>query len=153
MNASNDKPPADAALDTNVAVRYLTADDPEQTAQAIQLIGESPPGSLYLDHLVIIEVIWVLRGRYKIPRQEVATAIQSLMEKPSVRISAHSRNAMERYSQTNLDFVDCWLAARACETGQFIASFDRDYRKFKDVIALPPLPLLERLKGRRLRGV
>ena len=53
-------------LDTNVLVRYLTQDDPQQSARANNLIEtqctKNEPGWIAL--IVLCELVWVLRGAY-----------------------------------------------------------------------------------------
>ena len=53
------------AVDTNVVVRYLTGDHPEQFANAKALIdGED----LFVCATVLLETEWVLRSVYGYPR-------------------------------------------------------------------------------------
>lgn len=50
-------------LDTNVVVRYLTHDDPAQTAAAVRMMDSlcsDPPG--YLSLIVIAELVWGLEA-------------------------------------------------------------------------------------------
>ncbi|MEO7147199.1 MAG: PIN domain-containing protein, partial [Terrimesophilobacter sp.] len=54
-------------LDTNVVVRYLVQDEPDQSARAsevIDVLTESEPGFLSL--VTIVELYWVLRRAYKV---------------------------------------------------------------------------------------
>ena len=49
-------------LDTNVLVRYITQDDPNQSVAATRLIEgqctRESPG--YICHIVLCEILWVL---------------------------------------------------------------------------------------------
>jgi predicted nucleic-acid-binding protein len=63
-------------LDTNVIVRYLLADDPQQFTKASKLIKELTPenkGSINL--LVIAEVVWVLHSIYKYHDTRIADSL------------------------------------------------------------------------------
>ena len=53
-------------LDTNVLVRYLTQDDPVQSAQANAFIERelSPAEPGIIGHIVLCEVGWVLSRAY-----------------------------------------------------------------------------------------
>jgi len=65
------------ALDTNVIVRYLTADHPEQFAKASVLIdGED----VYVCTTVLLETEWVLRGGYRFSREEIIAALTALRD-------------------------------------------------------------------------
>jgi predicted nucleic-acid-binding protein len=49
------------AFDTNLLVRALVADHPEQVAVARQLIARD---TVFLSRTVLLETEWVLRSRY-----------------------------------------------------------------------------------------
>jgi predicted nucleic-acid-binding protein len=69
-------------LDTNVLVRFLTADDPDQSEACRRLIeqAEASGGRLHLSTLVIAELVWVLSGsRYTLSRSEVADILDDLL--------------------------------------------------------------------------
>lgn len=61
-------------------VRFLTQDDPGQAAQASALFAsltERAPG--YLCREVMVELVWVLERVYKLPRTDIAAAIDELL--------------------------------------------------------------------------
>ena len=47
--------------------------------------------------------------------------------------------ALERLQKTNVVFADAFLAAGGAEEGIPVASFDRDFEKFKDVTRFEPV--------------
>jgi predicted nucleic-acid-binding protein len=49
------------AFDTNLLVRALVTDNPEQVAVARRLMAED---TVYLSRTVLLETEWVLRSRY-----------------------------------------------------------------------------------------
>ena len=60
------------ALDTNVVVRFLVQDDPEQAALASEVISRlavDAPG--FVSREVMVELIWVLERAYRATRGEV----------------------------------------------------------------------------------
>ena len=67
-------------LDTNVLVRFLTADDPEQAEAALRLveIADSTGERLHISNIVLAELVWVLRGGCycRVWRVRRATAIR-----------------------------------------------------------------------------
>jgi len=70
-------------LDTNVLLRFLTADDPEQSPVSRRLIEEVEAANdrLHLSILVLVELVWVLRGsRYKLSRSEIADLLDGLLD-------------------------------------------------------------------------
>ncbi len=63
-------------LDTNVLVRYLTQDDPIQSKQANKLIEQSLKEGLFINHIVLCELVWVLTRAYKRSKSEVIEIIE-----------------------------------------------------------------------------
>jgi predicted nucleic acid-binding protein len=129
-------------LDTNVLVRFLVQDDPKQSAGAAKLIGEAQSGALelVLDRMVVTELVYVLMGHYKRVRVDVANTILAIVQNPFVRADDESLliDALLRFRDHGVDFVDAWLAAKAAALSFPIASFDRDLDKFKDVTRHEP---------------
>ena len=69
-------------LDTNVLVRYLAQDDVIQARQANQIIErqltEQSPGFISL--VTMVETAWVLNRVYHLSNQEVAAAIERILQ-------------------------------------------------------------------------
>lgn len=124
-------------LDTNVLVRFLVQDDPKQSAGASKLMGDAQSGEteLILDRMVVTELVYVLMGHYKRVRVDVANTILAIVQSPYVRADDESLliDALLRFRDHGVDFVDAWLAAKASALSFPIASFDRDLDRFKDV--------------------
>jgi predicted nucleic-acid-binding protein len=124
-------------LDTNVLIRFLVHDDPIQSPQADALFARADRGEclLILTDVAIAEAVWVLCGAYKIDRSAVADSLGTLISKAGIRSPNRDciLDALIRFKSTSCDFLDCYLAAMAVESGNGVASFDRDMRKFKDV--------------------
>jgi predicted nucleic-acid-binding protein len=67
-------------LDTNVLVRYLTQDDPVQASRATRIIDNAGPAELFLNSIVVCEVVWVLEDVYRLKRHDIATTIQKILQ-------------------------------------------------------------------------
>ena len=117
-------------LDTNVLVRYLTQDDPVQSAQANAFVerqlSSAEPG--IIGHGVLCEVGWVLSRAYGYTRKQVADALGALLtcrefqvESPDLAILA-----VPDYRQGTADFSD-YLLGRAHQRlgARYTATFDR----------------------------
>lgn len=71
------------SIDTNVVIRRLVADDPEQTKKAKSLFEGSMP--VLITDIVLIETVWVLAGkRYQAQKVDIIRAVTQLMEEPNV---------------------------------------------------------------------
>lgn len=63
------------AVDTNVLVRALVQDDPDQGRRAQAFLKAHP---VYVPITVILELEWVLRSRYGYPPRAIADAMEKL---------------------------------------------------------------------------
>ena len=112
------------ALDTNVIVRYLTADQPEQFAKASVLIdGED----VYVCTTVLLETEWVLRGGYRFSREEIIAALTAFAGLPRVNLEdpALAAKALD-WMRSGLDFADALHLAKAAGCEAFV-SFDQRF--------------------------
>ena len=69
-------------LDTNVVVRYLTQDDAVQSVKATDLfergLTEEEPG--FVSVVAMVETAWVLERVYGLMAEELAAAIERMLE-------------------------------------------------------------------------
>lgn len=69
-------------LDTNILIRYLTLDDPVQSAQATEIIEQklsvANPG--FISIVTIAEIVWVLDRAYGFTDMEIAAAIERMLQ-------------------------------------------------------------------------
>ena len=110
-------------LDTNLLVRYVVQDDPDQALTATRLIEESCTADepAYISAVVLAELAWVLRGPYVYNRFQVAAVLRQILrtvefvvEEPTVAWAA-----LGEFESGSADFADCWIGhtnrARGCE--------------------------------------
>lgn len=110
------------AVDTNLLVRLLVADDPDQTERARFLFATS---RIFVPITVLIECWWVLEAVYRVPAGQIADAFRSLLGLPDVTVEQERRVlfALEA-AAAGLDFADALHLAATPEGGSF-ATFDR----------------------------
>src|ERR1700685_4362476 len=119
---------APIGLDTNVIVRYLTHDDPSQTAAAARLmdsLSSDSPGFLSL--IVIVELVWVLEVSYRLKKNEIEQVLETLLRSKELVIERAEivAQALRKFSAGHADFADCLIerSGRAAEC-QFTVTFD-----------------------------
>jgi predicted nucleic acid-binding protein len=115
-----------AFVDTNVLIRHLTGDPPDQAARATRYLAAAD--ELLLPDLILAEVAYVLQSFYETPRAQVATTLRAVLAYPAIRMLDADllQRAVEVYEVHRLDFADAYLVASAERTGVgVIASFDR----------------------------
>ena len=124
-------------IDTNLIVRHLVQDHEKHARAAEKLFDASDRGELIILVLpvVLAECVFVLDSFYGRPRADIASALGTLISSPGVEISdaAVHLDALNRYRQTKIHFVDCLIAATAAAQNTPVATFDHDFRKFADV--------------------
>jgi predicted nucleic acid-binding protein len=110
------------AIDTNVVVRYLTGDHPDQSRRARALIEA---GQVFVPVTVILETEWVLRSAYRLSPAAVIAALRAFCGLPGVTVedAAHVATALDR-AAGGLDFADALHIARAVQCDAF-ATFDQ----------------------------
>ncbi len=129
-------------LDTNLLIRFLRNDHPTMSSAAAELFLQSASGKveLYLDPTIIAETAFVLISFYKQSQPEVADAIRDLITGCRLKVPSEeiTLDVLERFKAQPVDFPDALVAAIAAHQGVPVASFDRDFDRFKDVKRFEP---------------
>lgn len=118
------------ALDTNVLVRFLVEDDPEQHRRAVRLMERASVSGepLWISEVVLCELVWVLRYAYKVKRRELTQALRSLSQARQLLISSKESvsSAIDSFSKGKGDFADYLIRECAFAHGaSSVATFDR----------------------------
>ncbi len=122
------------AFDTNMLVRALVADNPDQVAIVQQLIASD---TIFISRTVLLETEWVLRARYKTSRRQLMEFFAALLELDGTVVEAAESVslALDWYSQ-GADFADA-LHLSACASA-VMHTFDRDFCKAARDAGLAP---------------
>ncbi len=112
------------AIDTNVVIRYLIGDDPEQAGRARTTVDA---GEVFVSTTVLLESEWVLRSVYGFFADEVAAALRAFSGLPGVSVEnpALLLEALD-LTERGMDFADALHlgAAASCEA---MLTFDRRF--------------------------
>lgn len=118
------------AIDANVILRYLIADNPELFAKAEPILDRVAQGALTvsLDPVILAEVVFVLTRHYGRSRAEVFEALDPIVKSDHVLMPNKPRyiRALEIYRSAQAHFGDACACAAALEdcSGRLL-SFDR----------------------------
>lgn len=127
-------------LDTNVLVRYLTKDDPAQTAEVIELLSNN---ECYVQHTVLLEVVWVLGSKagHNWSRELIIENLNHLFSLPELLVQNPVSVAQAiKWYEAGMDFADALHLASAKST---FATFDRRLgKKAKKLATLQKVMLL-----------
>jgi predicted nucleic-acid-binding protein len=118
------------ALDTNVLIRYVVQDDEAQLAAARRLIRKavSEGQTLFVPVTVALELEWVLRSSYGVPRDEALEILSNLLS--AAELTFESERALEvalhLYRDGSADFADCLHIALAAQAQELpLWTFDK----------------------------
>ncbi|MBV8202303.1 MAG: type II toxin-antitoxin system VapC family toxin [Acidobacteria bacterium] len=129
------------ALDTNVVVRILTADDPLQLAAARRTMRSAP---LFLSKTVLLETEWVLRYSYEIDRKKIGEALRKLIRYRRMEVEDLPAviEALAWHAK-GVDFADALHLASSKPAGVLV-TFDRKLAATAEALGcVPRVELLE----------
>lgn len=116
-------------LDTNVLIRYLTDDDPSQTALAYAVMDSLTPESPgFLSTVVIAEVVWVLESFYRFTKLETIQTLETLLRSKELIVERAEivAQALRNFKASPSDFTDCLIERTGHAVGcRYTVTFDR----------------------------
>ena len=114
------------AVDTNIIVRLVTNDDPGQVSRAVALFERE---RIFICKTVLLEVEWVLRFSYQLPREIVASSLRKVIGLGNVTVeNQHEVSVALDWHEQGLDFADALHLASSGRAKCF-ASFDQKMAK------------------------
>ena len=95
--------------DTNIFIRHLTGDPPEQAARATAYLASAD--LIVLPDLILAEIVYVLESFYRVPRNRTAQAARSLIAFNNVKVTDPSLllRTIEIYEIHRIDFADAYI--------------------------------------------
>jgi predicted nucleic-acid-binding protein len=121
------------AIDTNVLVRLLVRDEVRQVRAAEAFISRGA----WVSHLALAETIWVLDAVYERSAEQIAAAIDMLLdhEHLAMQDSDIVAAALARFRKhPTLGFSDCLMVEIARKSGHLpMGTFDRDLARLDGV--------------------
>jgi len=108
-------------LDTNILVRYLTQDDPAQSAKAAEILERrlTPKTPGFVSVVVVVETVWVLDRAYGLTDQDIAAAVERLLQVEVLTIEDEQEvfTAMIALKQGLASFSDALIAELGARAG------------------------------------
>lgn len=117
-------------VDTNVFLRYLTNDVPEQADAIERLLRGAADGEIALltNSLVLAEIVWTLESFYGLSREAVKDKVLAILNTPGLEVADGEMvlQAASWYADKHIDFVDAYNAAWLADQGlHTVCTFDR----------------------------
>ena len=109
------------ALDTNLLVRLVTDDDPQQ-ADHIRVALDAAMASgevLMVSNIALVELVWVLGGGYKYSRDQLMQVVEALLmfRGLNFEVRKHIVMALRAWRAGDGDFADNLMGASMCSLG------------------------------------
>jgi len=128
-------------LDTNVLVRYLVRDDKKQAETASAFIQEAVDSGelIFINIVVLCELIWVLESAYGFHRTEIADVCEKILKTRQFEIESKEivRGAINDYKKGKADFADYLIGRvnrmKGCDS---TATFDRSLKNEEGFVVL-----------------
>ena len=126
------------AIDTNIVVRLLTADDAEQ-AKAARGIVEA--GDIFLGVTVLLEAEWVLRAGYGFQPAQIVAALRGMAGLPGMTVEEPLQLASALdWLGGGMDFADALHLARSSHCSAFV-TFDQKFASRAKALATTPVTI------------
>jgi predicted nucleic acid-binding protein len=118
-------------VDSNVFLRFYTADDAKQQAEAAEVFLKAKAGKieLFCGPPVFFEVAWVLRSRYKIPNADILDRLESMLAVPNLDVADGDsvKRAIFMARETGNSYADAYIAVTAKDAGAGVVTFNRKH--------------------------
>ena len=108
-------------LDTNILVRYLTQDDPIESAKAREIVErrltEEEPG--FVTIVAMVETVWVLERAYGLRPHEIVGAVERMLQTDVLVVENEQEvfTAMIALKEGRGSFADAVIAALGAKVG------------------------------------
>jgi predicted nucleic-acid-binding protein len=118
------------AVDTNVLVRFLTQDHPQQAKKAAELLekAEVDGEPCFISDIVLCEMVWVLEECYSQKKANLIQSLEMLLKVDGFRFQDKNRifTAIEVFRNGKGDFSDYLIGMQAKGAGaRCLFTFDK----------------------------
>jgi len=115
-------------IDANIVLRYIMNDHAESSPKAKEIIEQH---TVEVPVEVLCEVVYVLKGHYKIDRHNISTELKRFFELTQCALPHREAilQGLDYFGKNSLDFVDCLLAGYAKIEKDEIFTFDEKLKK------------------------
>lgn len=130
-------------VDTNIFLRYLTADHPAKYRRCRALFQRATDGEVILatSGLVIAELIWTLQSFYRVSKLDIVEKVSIIVNMESLEIPEKDiiTNALVLFGRKNIDYIDAYNAVLMKRLGLgAIFSYDQDFDILEGLERLEP---------------
>jgi predicted nucleic acid-binding protein len=130
-------------LDTNILLRYFTADDPRKARRARALLERVERGEekVATSTLIVFETVFTLQRTYNVPRAQVREMVRDVLSLPGVQLAGKRLclQALDLYVQRSISFADAYSVVSMQSRGlSEVYTWDEDFDGLPGVARLEP---------------
>lgn len=122
-----------SAVDANVIVRFFLNDHPLLSTKAKKYFEScrTSKTSVYVDEVIVAEVVWVLGSVYQMDKTIVISLFEKFLSQTWVTNPRKKSilKALSRYAIHNVSFIDCWIWTISKSNSLFLVTFDKSLDK------------------------
>jgi len=130
--------------DTNLFLRYLTNDMPEQADLVESVLLRAKKGQIHLvtTSLVIAEIVWTLESYYEVSKKDIQLKVLAILNTDGLKVEDSDLvlQAIGWYAEKNVDFIDAYNAAWMLkkDVNKAITFDQKHFSRFEGIIAEQP---------------
>ena len=122
-------------VDANIVIRFLLNDHPTLSSRAKAIFLKAQQGNIiiYIDEVILAEVIWTLSSFYKIKKLDIVDRLEKLLSQNWI-INPKKKlliKALMLFGTSNLDYIDCWVFEVSKYQKITLETFDEDLKKLR----------------------
>jgi predicted nucleic acid-binding protein len=130
-------------LDTNILLRHLLQDVPDQSARATELIRRIEAGEVrvHISDIVVFEVVFTLTRSYRQPKAAVRDAVLALLDLSGIVLPGKRRfhRVFDLFVGLNISFADAYhVVIMEQQKLTEVISFDRDFDRVAGIARVEP---------------
>ncbi len=117
-------------VDTNIILRWLLGDHEILSQKAEKIVQQAEPSSLLVTDVIVAEIVYVLRSTGR-DRSQTNEALRLIARTEAFKYESEELviRVANLLKDTNLDFADCYLLARARKEKLGLETFDKSLKK------------------------
>ncbi len=121
-------------VDANIFLRLFIPEDKELSSKASEFLKKAKDGkiSLLVPQIIIFEVNYSLQKYYHFEKESIIEALSSIVSASYFNVESREMfmEALKIYENNNIDFTDCFLAARKKMEDVELFTFDKKLQKY-----------------------
>ncbi|WKZ25637.1 MAG: PIN domain-containing protein [bacterium] len=121
-------------IDTNTILRFVLKDVSSQNVEVYELIKKAKDKKikLIIPEIVVFETYFTLKSYYEYKKETLLIVLESLLSADYFKVeNSHLfMEAVKILGNSNLEFVDCFLAAKSKFLETKLFTFDNNLNKY-----------------------